>query len=93
MVNNKADKKCKERQNVDSMNLMIAYMLSFNIKPANSNDIEEFDSLCTSGNQQQKGNDGILIRSGIIRSIINIDINCINQNTSEKIKNIEPKIE
>ena len=37
--------------NVDNINLIKAKILSFNINPANNNEIEEFDSLCTSGNQ------------------------------------------
>lgn len=44
-VNKKVVKNCNDRQNVDNINLIKAQMLSFNINPANTNEIEEFDSL------------------------------------------------
>ena len=50
-VNKNVVKNCNDRQNVDNINLIKAKILSFNINPANNNEIEEFDSLCTSGNQ------------------------------------------
>lgn len=50
-TNKKVVKNCNDRKKVDNINLIKAQMLSFNINPANTNEIEEFDSLCTSGNQ------------------------------------------
>ena len=50
-VNNNALQNNNDRQNVDNINLINPQILSFNINPANNNEIEEFDSLCTSGNQ------------------------------------------
>ena len=50
-INKNVVKNCNDRQNVDNINLIKPQILSFNINPANNNEIEEFDSLCTSGNQ------------------------------------------
>ena len=44
-VNKKVVKNCNDKQNVDNINLIKANILSFNINPANTNEIEEFDSL------------------------------------------------
>lgn len=45
------EKNCNDKKNVDKMNLDKQWILSFSINPANNKEIEELDSLCTSGNQ------------------------------------------
>lgn len=45
------EKKNNDKQKVENIYLINPKMLSLRINPANNNEIEELDSLCTSGNQ------------------------------------------